>query len=171
MKAVGDITGDKLPDLALRAGTAFWVLSGYTGATFQTATLMEGSAWARRDIVNIADINLDGTPDLLWRNLDNGNMYVRHGKPGTGTGSVNLDSLKLAANSLNGDVQYGTSWTEANVSTAIGIPDVNGDKIPDIWARSGVDGQMRVYYPSTTNTNAPAKNVLTVDWRSVKSLS
>ncbi|MGW0468781.1 hypothetical protein ACWDX6_26515, partial [Streptomyces sp. NPDC003027] len=171
LKAVGDITGDKLPDLALKAGAAFWILSGYTGASFQTATLMNVDAWERRDIVNIADINLDGTPDLLWRNLDNGNMYVRHGKPGTGTGSVNLDSLKLAANSLNGDVEYGTSWTEANVSTAIGIPDVNGDKIPDIWARSGVDGQMRVYYPSTTNTNAPAKNVLSVDWRSVKSLS
>ncbi|MET9625428.1 DNRLRE domain-containing protein [Streptomyces sp. NPDC006464] len=171
LKAVGDVTGDKLPDLFLKAGPAFWVLSGYTGATFQTATLMNVDAWERRDIVNVADINLDGTPDLLWRNLDNGNMYVRHGKPGSVAGSVDLNSLMLANNSLNGDVQYGTSWTEANVSTAIGIPDVNADGIPDIWARSGVDGQMRVYYPSTTNTNAPAKNVLSVDWRSMKALS
>ncbi|MET9439097.1 DNRLRE domain-containing protein, partial [Streptomyces sp. NPDC006551] len=70
MKAIGDITGDKLPDLALRAGTAFWILSGYTGASFQSATLMEGSAWgATRDIVNIADMNKDNTPDLLWRNV------------------------------------------------------------------------------------------------------
>ncbi|WP_327374176.1 DNRLRE domain-containing protein [Streptomyces sp. NBC_01216] len=171
IKAVGDVTGDKLPDLFLRAGAEFWVLSGYTGATFQTATLMNSDAWERRDIVNVADINKDSVPDLLWRNLDNGNMYVRHGKPGSGTDSVDLTSLKLAANSLNGDVKYGTSWTEANVSTAIGIPDVNNDGIPDIWARSGVDGQMRVYYPSTTNTNPPAMNVLSVDWRSVKALS
>ncbi|MGW0466193.1 DNRLRE domain-containing protein [Streptomyces sp. NPDC003027] len=171
MKAIGDITGDQKPDLALRAGTAFWVLSGYTGATFQTATLMEGSAWARRDIVNIADINKDATPDLLWRNLDNGNMYVRHGKPGTGTGSVDLVSLKQAANSLNGDVSYGTNWTEANVGVAIGIPDINATKdgVPDIWARSEDTGNIKVYHPTTTNTGAPVKTVLSVDWRTVKS--
>ncbi|MFF9348393.1 DNRLRE domain-containing protein [Streptomyces sp. NPDC014734] len=168
IKAVGDITGDKLPDLVLRAGPELWVLSGYTGATFQTATLMNVDAWARRDVVNIADINGDGIPDLLWRNLDNGNMYVRHGKPGSGSGGVDLNSLKLAANSLNGDVSYGTSWSEANVSTALGIPDVNGDGIPDIWAIFGADGQTRIYNPSRTNTNPPVKIVLTVDWRTVK---
>ncbi len=170
LKAVGDVTGDGLPDLALRAGTAFWMLSGYTGATVQTATLMEGSAWARRDIVNVADMNKDGTPDLLWRNLDNGNMYVRHGKPGTGVRGVDLESIKLAANSLNGDVAFGTAWTEANITAAIGIPDVNKDGVPDIWARVGENGNMRLYYPSTTNTNPPARTVLAVDWRGVRAL-
>ncbi|MFJ5841868.1 DNRLRE domain-containing protein [Streptomyces shenzhenensis] len=170
IKAVGDITGDKRPDLVLRTGTAFWILSGYTGASFRTATLMNADAWARRDIVNVADINGDKTPDLLWRNLDNGNMYVRHGKPGPVGGSVDLESLKLAGNSLNGDVSYGTGWTEADVMTAIGIPDVNDDGIPDIWARSGVDGRMRIYYPSRTNTGEAAMVVLTSDWRTVKAL-
>ncbi|MGW0945012.1 DNRLRE domain-containing protein [Streptomyces sp. NPDC002623] len=170
IKAVGDITGDKLPDVVLRAGPAFWTLSGYTGGKFQAATQMNADAWARRDIVNVADINDDLTPDLLWRNLDNGNMYVRHGKPGTVSGSVDLESLKLASNSLNGDVAYGTSWTEAGVSTALGIPDVNNDDIPDIWARFGADGQMRIYNPSRTNTNAAVKIVLTLDWRTVKAL-
>ncbi|MGS2586555.1 DNRLRE domain-containing protein [Streptomyces hebeiensis] len=170
IKAVGDITGDKLPDLVLRAGPEFWILSGYTGATFRSATLMNVDAWARRDIVNLADINGDSTPDLLWRNLDNGNMYVRHGKPGTADGSVDLESLKLASNSLNGDVSYGTGWTEANTSTALGIPDVNNDGVPDIWARSGVDGQMRIYHPSKTNTNTPVKVALSTDWRSMRAL-
>ncbi|MEU3455088.1 hypothetical protein ABZ671_16025 [Micromonospora sp. NPDC006766] len=169
IKAVGDITGDKLPDLALRAGTAFWVLSGYTGASFQTATLMEGSAWARREIVNVADIDLDGTPDLLWRNLDNGNMYVRHGKPGSVLGSVNLDSLKTAANSRDGDVSYGTGWSEANISALVAIPDVNGDRVPDLWARSGTDGQMRIYYPSKTNVGNPVRVVLGEDLRTHRS--
>ncbi|MGW7464382.1 hypothetical protein ACWGJT_06660 [Streptomyces xantholiticus] len=170
LKATGDITGDKMPDLALRAGTAFWVLSGYTGATFETATLMEGTAWgATRDIVNLADMNKDGTPDLLWRNVDNGNMYVRHGKPGAGAGSVDLESIKLAANSVNGDVSFGTSWTAANVSAAIGMPDVNNDGVPDIWARFADTGNMKVYHPSTTNTNAPVKTVLSVNWNTVKS--
>ncbi|XEC27503.1 VCBS repeat-containing protein [Streptomyces fradiae] len=170
MKAIGDITGDKLPDLTLRtASGGFWVLSGYTGASFQSATLMNSDAWARRDIVNLADINKDGTPDLLWRNLDAGSMYVRHGKPGSVAGSVDLNSLMLAANSLNGDVAYGTSWTEANVSTAIGIPDVNGDGVPDIWARFASDGHISLYYPSTTNTNAPVKTVLSSNWNGIKS--
>lgn len=168
VKAIGDITGDKLPDLVLRAGTAFWTLSGYTGGSFQEATLMEGTAWARQEIVNVADVDLDNTPDLLWRNLDTGAMYVRHGRPGAVTGSVDLNSLKTAAASRNGDVSYGTSWTETNVSAVIGIPDVNGDGVPDIWARFGTDGQIRIYHPSTTNTNAPVKVVIGEDWRSFK---
>ncbi|WP_431967284.1 DNRLRE domain-containing protein [Actinacidiphila sp. bgisy160] len=164
LKAIGDITGDKLPDLVLRAGAAYWVLSGYSGATFQTATLMNPDAWARRDIVNLADMNKDGTPDLLWRNLDTGTMYVRHGRPGTVSGSVDLNSLMLAANALDGDVQFGTSWTETNVDAAIGIPDINNDGIPDIWARFPSDGHMAIYYPSTTNTNPPVKTVIGSGW-------
>ncbi|MEV5212028.1 DNRLRE domain-containing protein [Micromonospora sp. NPDC053740] len=169
IKAVGDITGDKLPDLILRAGPAFWALSGYTGGSFQEATLMEGTAWARREVVNVADIDLDGTPDMLWRNLDNGNMYVRHGKPGSLPGSVNLDSLKSAAGSRSGDVSYGTGWSEANISAMISIPDVSGDRVPDFWTRSGTDGMMRIYHPSTTSTGGQVKVVLGDDWRGVKS--
>ncbi|MEG3632017.1 DNRLRE domain-containing protein [Streptomyces poriticola] len=168
IRAVGDITGDRHPDLVLRAGPEFWTLSGYSGASFRTATLMNHDAWARRDIVNVADINGDSTPDLLWRNLDNGNMYVRHGKPGAVGGSVDLVSLKLAVNSLNGDVSYGTYWTEANVATAIGIPDVSGDGIPDIWARFASDGYTRIYHPSRTNTNGPVAVALSLDWNGHK---
>lgn len=146
----------------------FWTLSGYTGGTFREATLMTSSAWARREIVNVADINGDETPDLLWRNLDNGNMYVRHGRPGPVSGSVDLVSLKHAADSLNGDVGYGTNWSEANVATALGIPDVSGDGIPDIWARLRSDGATRIYNPSRTSTGAAVKVVLNVDWNQIK---
>lgn len=169
IKAVGDITGDKLPDLALRAGTAFWVLSGYTGASFQEATLMEGASWARREVLNVTDVDLDGTPDLLWRNLDNGNMYLRHGKPGTTAGSVNLDSLKQAVNSRDGDVSYGTGFTEASMSAAVSIPDVSGDGVPDLWVRSGTNGMMQVYHPSKTAVGSSVKVVLGDDWSGVKS--
>ncbi|MEU6534640.1 DNRLRE domain-containing protein [Streptomyces sp. NPDC047000] len=169
IKATGDITGDKLPDLVLRAGPGLWTLSGYTGAGFQTATQMNADAWARREVVNVADINGDSTPDLLWRNLDNGNMYDRQGKPGSVAGSVDLESLKLAASSLTGkDEAYGVNWTEADVPTAIGIPDVNGDGVPDIWARLASDGYTRIYHPSRTDTNAPVRVVLTVNWNTVK---
>lgn len=165
LKALGDITGDKLPDLVLRTAAGFWVLSGYTGGSVQTATLMNADAWARRDVVNLADMNKDGVADLLWRNLDNGNMYLRRGKVGAaGAGSVDLNSLMLAANAVNGDEAFGTSWTEANVNAAIGVPDINGDGVPDIWARFASDGHMSVYHPSTTNTNAPVKTVIGSGW-------
>ncbi|MFG3409621.1 DNRLRE domain-containing protein [Streptomyces sp. NPDC048142] len=171
IKAVGDVTGDKLPELFVRTGTTFWALTGYTGAGFQQATRMNADAWAIREIVNVADIDLDGTPDLLWRNRDNGNMYVRHGKPGTVAGSVNLVSLTTAANSRDGDVPYGNNWTETNISALVGVPDLNGDRIPDMWARFGSDGKTRVYHPSKTNTNGPVKIVLSVDWRTVKAFA
>ncbi|MGW7428295.1 hypothetical protein ACWGIN_01970 [Streptomyces sp. NPDC054861] len=168
-KAVGDITGDKLPDVVVRAGTAFWTLSGYTGATFQTATLMNADVWARREIVNVADIDLDNTPDLLWRSLDSGTIYIRHGKPGPVAGSVDINSLMVAANSRGGvDTSYGSNWTEAHISAIVGIPDVNGDRIPDMWVRFKDDGQMRIYYPSTTNTNGAVKVVLSANWAGVK---
>ncbi|MFB7269388.1 DNRLRE domain-containing protein [Streptomyces sp. NPDC056244] len=169
LKAVGDVTGDKLPDVFLRAGASFWALVGYTGATFQQAVEMNPDAWARRDLVNIADIDLDGTPDLLWRNLDAGNLYVRHGKPGPVVGSVDLNSLTTAANSRDGDVPYGTTWTEANVSAAIGIPDVNRDGIPDIWGRFASDGHMSVWHSSKTSANGPFRTVIPDNWNGVKS--
>lgn len=168
LKAVGDITGDKMPDFTVKAGTAFWILSGYSGGSIQTATLEEGTAWARRDIVNLADMNKDGTPDLLWRNMDNGNMYLRRGKPGTGTGSVDLNSIALAANSVAGDESFGTGWTDANVKYAIGVPDLNNDGIPDIWALFVSDGHMAIYNPSTTNTNSAVKTVISSGWMTKK---
>ncbi|HEX5595048.1 MAG TPA: DNRLRE domain-containing protein [Micromonosporaceae bacterium] len=168
IKAVGDITGDKLPDLFIRAGTGFWALTGYTGASFQQATLMEGTAWAPREVLNVADMDGDGTPDLLWRNVDNGNVYVRHGKPGPSAGSVDLESLKLAVNSRSGDVRVGTGWTAAAITAVVSIPDVNGDGVPDLWTRSGTNGQIRLHYPSPTNIDAAVKVVLSPDYSAFK---
>ncbi|MEV6304050.1 DNRLRE domain-containing protein [Actinoplanes sp. NPDC051861] len=168
IKAVGDVTGDKRSELLVRAADALYVLNGYTGASFQSVTLMS-QGWSRSDIVNLADVDLDGTPDLTWRHLDTGVMYVRHGKPGTVAGSVNLDSLKTAAASLKGsDAQYGTGWTATNITAVVGIPDVNGDKIPDLWARRGDTGIVKVYYPSATDTGTFKDAIITVNWAAMK---
>ncbi|MFI5931987.1 DNRLRE domain-containing protein [Actinoplanes sp. NPDC051494] len=168
LKAVGDITGDGKQDLAIRTATAFWVLSGYTGGSFQEATAMATTVWERRGIVTITDVDVDGTPDLLWRNLDTGTLYLRHGLPGAVAGSVSLDSLKSAAASRAGDVTYGTGWQEPAVKEIISIPDASGDGIPELWEVSAVDGQVRLYYPSKTATGPVVKTVLSVDWRLIK---
>ncbi|GGM36464.1 hypothetical protein GCM10011608_21380 [Micromonospora sonchi] len=95
-------------------------------------------------------------------------MFVRHGKPGPVSGSVNLDSLKVAANSRDGDVRIGTGWTEAKYNAIIGIPDVNGDGIPDLWTRSGTDGKIRLHLPSLTNIDASVTVVLSPDYTSFR---
>jgi hypothetical protein len=123
-----------------------------------------------REIVNVADADLDGTPDLVWRNPDNGNMYVRHGKPGPETGSVELASLTTVAASRNGDVLYGTGWAQSQAPALIGVPDLNGDRVPDMWARSGTDGKTSVHHPSTTSAGPPTPDViLGTDWSAIKS--
>ncbi|MGW4467913.1 helix-turn-helix domain-containing protein [Micromonospora sp. NPDC004704] len=92
----------------------------------------------------------------------------RHGKPGPVAGSVDLNSLKLPGNSRSGDVSYGTSWTSTNVTAVVGIPDISGDRIPDLWARNGPDGTIRVYHPSATNTNAFVKVIIAENWSTFK---
>jgi hypothetical protein len=97
-------------------------------------------------------------------------MYIRHGKPGTVAGSVNLDSLKSAAASRSGDVQYGSGWSASGIYAVIGIPDVNGDRVPDMWAVAGADGTTRIYH-ATTTYGGSQKTVLSVDWRSIKAFA
>jgi hypothetical protein len=169
IKAVGDVTGDKRPDMFIRVGDYFWALIGYSGGSFQEAKNMS-SLWTDRDVVNVADIDLDGTPDMLWRNVVNGNMYIRHGKPGTVAGSVDLESLRTGAASREGqDTVYGTEWTLAENDVVVAIPDVSGDGIPDIWARYP-DGSIQVHHPSKTGAGAAVKTVISASsgWSAVK---
>ncbi|WP_424210901.1 FG-GAP-like repeat-containing protein [Streptomyces sp. BI20] len=169
--ATGDIDGDKRPDLFLRTGKSLWMLHGYTGGAFKSATLMENTVWSSdlRELVSIADIDLDGTPDLLWRSPGSGKLYLRHGKPGKVAGSADIKSLSLAGESREGfDAQYGTNWTAANITGLISVPDLNGDRIPDLWIRSGPNKDIRVYHPSKTDTGGARRTVLTGDWSKVK---
>ncbi|GAA2279292.1 VCBS repeat-containing protein [Streptomyces atrovirens] len=158
MRTAGDVTGDGEPDLmVVTDGGQLWFLGGYTAGAFTDAIqLTSDSGWSTRDVLAVADFDLDKTPDLLWRNLSSGNIYLRHGKPGAaGEGSVDPVSLALGANSRDGaDALFGTGWTEANINSIVVIPDTSGDGIPDMWARETATGNMRLYNPSKTNTNA-----------------
>ncbi|WP_330240278.1 hypothetical protein [Streptomyces sp. NBC_00525] len=96
-------------------------------------------------------------------------MYIRHGKAGAVSGSVDLNSLKTGAASREGkDTSYGTGWTGAKIDIVMGIPDVNGDRVPDLWARFTADGSVKVYHPSATNTNPAAKTVIYGGWENIK---
>jgi hypothetical protein len=162
MRASGDVTGDGEADLmVVTDGGQLWFLGGYTAGAFSDAVLLlGGSTWAARDLVSLADIDLDGTADLLWRNPGNGNMYIRHGKPDSSGSGLDPLSIALAADSREGvDTLYGTGWTEATINHIVAIPDTSGDGIPDMWARETATGKMRLYHPSKTSTNAYVKIV------------
>ncbi|MFF3285804.1 FG-GAP-like repeat-containing protein [Streptomyces sp. NPDC003023] len=174
MRATPDVTGDGRPDLmVVTDGGQLWFLGGYTAGAFSEAVLLLGdSTWAARDLISLADIDLDGTADLLWRNPGNGNMYIRHGKPDSSGSGLDPMSIALAADSREGvDTPYGTSWTADAIDQVISLPDTSGDGIPDLWARETTTGQIRVYHPSKTNTNPYVKIVMTADWSSFLALT
>ncbi|WP_282697209.1 VCBS repeat-containing protein [Streptomyces sp. CC208A] len=152
IKATGDITGDKLPDLLATTGDQLWAFIGYTGASFQEARLISGGTWADRDIVTVGDISGDNVPDLLFRGpvADKG-LVLRKGKPSGG--GVDLASFAFASSSLTGeDTIYGTGgWSAAQMPFVIGTPDVDRDSgtTPDIWAMAA-DGTLYFYKGGTT---------------------
>ncbi|MFC9162651.1 hypothetical protein ACFTZ8_17695 [Streptomyces fungicidicus] len=161
MRTTGDVTKDGEPDLIVVTDAGhFWFLGGYTAGAFTDAVqLTSDTTWQTRDLINLADTDLDGTADLLWRNPANGNMYIRHGKP-TSSGGLDPVSIAVAVNSREGkDTPYGTGWTAAAYDQVIAIPDTSGDNIPDLWVRETATGYIRLYHPSKTNTNSMVKIV------------
>lgn len=170
-KAVGDITGDKRPDALAKAGGQLWAFTGYTGGAFQEATLLAGSGWETRDIVNVADISGDGVADLLWRSEQtDAGLLLRHGKPVANRG-VDLSSLGLAASSGTGkDEIYGTSgWNRAQMPMLYGSADVIGDDgIPDLYAVTSA-GLLQLY-PGGKTAHGTRVTVGESSWTSLKTL-
>ncbi|MFE0509507.1 DNRLRE domain-containing protein [Streptomyces sp. NPDC058964] len=149
--SAGDATGDGRPDFFLTVGDAMWVLTGYNGATVDTARRLSGSAWSDRDFVTAQDVSGDGVTDFVYRSDVSGRLLLRKGIKDTAAGGVDLDSLASAAASSGGaDTEYGASgWGSSNIRLLFGTPDANGDGIPDIWALKA-DGTVRFYAGSRT---------------------
>ena len=163
--AVGDVTGDKLPDVFATAGEELWAFTGYTGASFSEARMLTSAPWGDRDIVSVVDIGGDGVPDLLFRSEQVGRgLLLRHGKPAA-TGGVDFTSLAAAVNSKTGDDEiYGTGgWTAALMPSVIGTPDTNGDGISDIWA---IDSNKTLYfYPGGRTTHGSRITASWINWK------
>lgn len=159
--AVGDITGDKRPDLLATSGSELWAFTGYTGGTFAFADLLS-SEWLTNDLVAVGDYNADGNADLLYRAFSSGRLYLRHGKR-DGDGGTSLASLGSAGASLNGtDALYSTGWSAGIFPLMMGTPDVTGDGIPDIWAVPS-DGSLR-FYTATDSSAGSSRTVLVNGW-------
>ncbi|GAA3807060.1 VCBS repeat-containing protein [Streptomyces phyllanthi] len=145
---VADYDLDKRPDLfATTDGGGMWAFTGYSGASFGTATKIATTAWEPRDLVSVGDHDKDGAPDLLWRSETSDRLYLRYGVKDTTNGGATIASLSTAADSRTGaDEIYAEGWSETAMPVRLihGTPDATGDDIPDIWSLAS-DGSVKLY--------------------------
>ncbi|MGW0394261.1 DNRLRE domain-containing protein [Streptomyces sp. NPDC003042] len=144
---VPDMNGDKFEDIFVTIADAFWVFTGYNGATVTEARKLSSTSWTKRDIIDVRDITGDGIPDLLFRDdstPDRG-LALRRGKPGAG-GGADINSLALAVNSADGkDLTYGTTgWDSTTWPLVRGTPDVNNSGTPDLYLTRN-DGTLHLF--------------------------
>ena len=117
LTAVGDVTGDKHPDLAVisTAGN-LWVYAG-NGRTGREKRIKIGSGWRNHDSLRgPGDLTGDGRPDLLTVRGDR--LYLHRG---TATSFAKAASL-------------GTGWSAHAALAAVG--DLSGDGRGDVLART-----------------------------------
>lgn len=121
--AVGDYTGDGLPDMIVGRSTG-----NATGLTFAgPATLYDGGSNTRTFGVAVADFDSDGKLDMVVDQRSTGYLFFVKG---------NGDGTFQAA------VQMPYKLETYNAVTPLAVGDVNGDGIPDIvWGAmvSGAD--------------------------------
>ncbi|MDX3458812.1 DNRLRE domain-containing protein [Streptomyces sp. ME02-8801-2C] len=143
--SAGDATGDTRPDFFATIGDELWAFTGYHGATIDQAIRLSATGWTGRDIVTAQDVSGDGVMDLIYREDSASVLRLRKGIAATG-GGVNLASLASSNASSGGtDTEYAPAgWNVTNMPHLLGIPDSNGDNIPDLWAVRA-DGTVRFY--------------------------
>ncbi|WP_405820452.1 FG-GAP-like repeat-containing protein [Streptomyces sp. NBC_01390] len=172
MKAAGDLTGDGRPELFVAGGVGggeLWILSGYTGGAFTTATQHTTTSWEGRDFVAIADYNGDKAMDMTYRTTA-GNIVLRKGILGSDGVSTVLSSLGTSGGSLDGDHVYGaTAFTTAAYPLLYGSPDISGDGVPDMLATNSAGALLLFAGSATANDTSP--DTLDADgWTTVQRL-
>ncbi len=140
--ATPDLTGDGIPDVLARTRNGRLYLYPGAGNLNGTKTLhprrLIATNWAGYDTITATpDLTGDGIPDVLARTR-NGRLYLY---PGAGNlnGTKTLHPRRLIA----------TNW--AGYDTITATPDLTGDGIPDVLARTR-NGRLYLY-PGAGNLN------------------
>lgn len=149
LAAIGDVSGDGIPDLIFQNNSTGqlqgWYLDG-TGASIDLGTrsgiksvgFLFGGRLDGWRLASVDDMNNDGNPDLVFQNTGNGVLYVWF-LNGTGAG-VDLNTLSGITGhgiiSGYGLLSGGQGWN------LVVTGDVNGDGIPDLIFQNTSTGQL-----------------------------
>jgi hypothetical protein len=139
---VGDFNADHHPDLVWHHQTtgalSVWLMNGAT--VFADASILpDRMTDLRWKVVGVADFNIDGKPDLLWRN--------------TGTGDVAAWLMNGLSRIIHAPLSP-MALTDQGWQVG-GVADVNGDNRTDIvWHHT--DGSIMIWHMSlTSRVSAP----------------
>jgi hypothetical protein len=140
--AFADFDKDGTPDVLWRhQGTgqlAVWLMNGTTRrSTVMLTNTVSDLSWK---IVAVADFNLDGYPDLLWRSDRNGDFGVWF-----------MQGTSLLAKSMLNPAGFAdTSWK------VVGVADFDQDGQPDLLWRNDFTGTFGVWFMNGTNLRGAA---------------
>lgn len=131
-RAVADFDGDGHPDVLFvndRSGQAeIYLYGGPQGATLVSIQTLNGELPAGWNVVGAADVNRDGSPDLILQNSSTRQVMVSYLKDAQITGTAILGGSGLK------------DWT------AVGMKDINRDGHPDLIYTNDRTGELMVSY-------------------------
>jgi len=154
--AVGDINGDRKPDLIWRHAAngwlAAWLMDGrnVTSARELTPNRIADPDW---EIAGLGDFNADGHNDLVWRHYGTGHVLVWY---------------------MNGLAQVTDVWVTPRVIAdpnwrIAAVIDANGDTKPDLVWHHATSGLAIVWYMNgVTQTSDPSfAEIVSTNWKIV----
>ncbi|MFF3678125.1 FG-GAP-like repeat-containing protein [Streptomyces sp. NPDC002120] len=145
--APGDLNGDKVPDILVKQGNKLWAYYNTLWGALEAPVLVGGTDWDKYTVIAPGDLNKDGVPDLWLRDNANGDILRTYGKKSPEEGQA-VD-LATWGTQTRSKVASGVSQAEYPQVSSAG--DLNGDGVPDLWARQA-DNTM-VGWPGKLSTD------------------
>jgi hypothetical protein len=132
---VEDFNGDNQSDIlwwnTATGGVIVWLMNGSNLVSWQW--IAESATDLNWKIVGVGDFNVDGKPDILWRNAAGGEnlVWFMNGVSMQGSAAITAES--------------DANWK------IVGVRDFNGDGNADILWRHAVSGSTRIWVMSGTD--------------------